>query len=154
MDELQPLTANLDQVSKPESYSSFRHNLGKHAPTPSQIVSLIAICIVAALSLFVAGLTVAGITVALVIITPLIIISSPIWFPVTAIIFLFIAGFLSFCGFAFVVTRALLWTNRYFRGLNPPGSDRVNYARSRIYDSAREYGGFFQGKLMDVAPGA
>ncbi|KAI9117398.1 hypothetical protein K1719_011564 [Acacia pycnantha] len=149
MDELQPLTANLDQVSKPESNSSFRHNLGKHAPTPSQIVSLIAICIVGALSLFVAG-----ITVTLVIMTPLIILSSPIWFPVAAIIFLFIAGFLSFCGFGFVVTRALLWTHRYFSGLNPPGSDRFNYARSRIYDSAREYGGFFQGKLMDAAPGA
>ncbi|KHN05978.1 hypothetical protein glysoja_046115 [Glycine soja] len=50
---------------------------------------------------------------------------------------------------------------RYFRGLHPPGSDRVDYARSRIYDTAshvkdyaRDYRGYLQSKVKDAAPGA
>lgn len=65
------------------------------------------------------------------------------------------------CGFGVVAVAALSWVYRYFRGLNPPGSDRVNYARNRIYDTAshvkdyaREYGGYLQSKVKDAAPGA
>ncbi|KAJ6976355.1 hypothetical protein NC653_028468 [Populus alba x Populus x berolinensis] len=41
------------------------------------------------------------------------------------------------------------------------GSDQVDYARNRIYDTAshvkdyaREYGGYLQSKVKDAAPGA
>ena len=50
---------------------------------------------------------------------------------------------------------------RYFRGMHPPGSDQVDYARSRIYDTAShvkdyasQYGGYLQIKVKDAAPGA
>ncbi|XP_054820377.1 oleosin G-like [Prosopis cineraria] len=164
MADPQPISANTQKVpdSKPEpSSDSFARQVLKHAPTPSQFFSVIAFFVIAALSLFVAGLTVAGITLTLVFLTPLIVLSSPIWVPAAAILFLFVVGFLAVAGFAVVMLAALSWTYRYFRGLNPPGSDRVDYARSRIYDTAShvkecawEYGGFLQGKVKDAAPGA
>ncbi|KAK9105594.1 hypothetical protein Scep_022438 [Stephania cephalantha] len=47
------------------------------------------------------------------------------------------------------------------RGWRPPGSDRVDYARSRIADTAshvkdyaREYGGYLQSRVKDAAPSA
>jgi hypothetical protein len=91
----------------------------------------------------------------------LIIVSSPIWVPAGTFFFLLAAGFLSMCGFGVVAVAASSWLYRYFRGLHPPGSDRVDYARSRIYDTAshvkdyaREYGGYLQSKVKDAAPGA
>lgn len=56
----------------------------------------------------------------------------------------------------------MAWLYKYFRGLHPVGSDRVDYARSRIADTAShvkdyawEYGGgYFKGKVKDAAPGA
>ena len=59
------------------------------------------------------------------------------------------------------LVAGLSWMYRYLRGQNPPGSGRIDYARSRIYDTAshvkdyaREYGGYLQNKVKDAAPGA
>ncbi|GAA0159860.1 hypothetical protein Leryth_006569 [Lithospermum erythrorhizon] len=53
------------------------------------------------------------------------------------------------CGVGVTSIAVLSWTYRYFRGYHPVGSDRVDYARSRIADTAshvkdyaREYGGW------------
>jgi len=50
---------------------------------------------------------------------------------------------------------------RYFSGRHPVGSGRVDYARSRIAetarevkDYAREHGIYFPGRTKDAAPGA
>lgn len=71
------------------------------------------------------------------------------------------AGFVSMCGFGAAVVGGLSWMYKYFKGMHPPGSDRVDYARSRIYDTAshvkdyaREYGGYLHSKVKDAAPGA
>lgn len=83
------------------------------------------------------------------------------WVPAGTLVFIVTAGFLSVCGFGVALVAALSWMYRYFRGLHPPGSDRVDYARTRIYDTAshvkdyaREYGGYLQSKVKDAAPGA
>ena len=68
---------------------------------------------------------------------------------------------MSLCGSGVVVVAFLAWIYKYVRGLRPPGSDRVDYARSRfadtashVKDCAREYGGYLQSKVQDAAPGA
>ncbi|XVF12351.1 hypothetical protein REPUB_Repub08aG0109600 [Reevesia pubescens] len=83
------------------------------------------------------------------------------WFPVGTVLFVTLVGFLSACGFGVVVVVGLSWMYRYFRGIHPPRSNRVDYARSRIYetashikDYAMEYGGYLQSKVKDAAPGA
>ncbi|PQP93253.1 protein CHUP1 chloroplastic [Prunus yedoensis var. nudiflora] len=107
------------------------------------------------------GLTVTAAIMGLILFTPLIIISSPIWVPIGALLFLTVAGFVSMCGFGAAAVAGSSWMYRYFKGMHPPGSDRVDYARSRIYDTAshvkdyaREYGGYLHSKVKDAAPGA
>ncbi|OAY59298.1 hypothetical protein MANES_01G021400v8 [Manihot esculenta] len=106
-------------------------------------------------------ITVTVAVLGLIFLTPLIIVSSPIWLPVGIVLFLTVAGFLSICGVGVAVVGGLSWLYRYYRGMNPPGSDRFDYARSRIFDTAshvkdyaREYGGYLQSKVKDAAPGA
>ncbi|KAG9138075.1 hypothetical protein Leryth_001314 [Lithospermum erythrorhizon] len=86
---------------------------------------------------------------------------SPIWLPIGTILFVVVAGLLSVCGFGVTSAAVLSWLYRYFRGLHPVGSDRVDYARSRIADTAthvkdyaREYGGYLHSRVKDAAPGA
>ncbi|KAJ6672579.1 OLEOSIN [Salix viminalis] len=128
---------------------------------PSQLVGLSTLLISGAILLLLTGIAVTGSTLGLILFTPLIIISSPIWAPISVFLFFVVAGFLTFCGLGLAVAAGLSWAYRYFRGLNPPGSDQVDYARSRIYDTAshvkdyaREYGGCLQSKAKDAAPGA
>ncbi|PNX90572.1 oleosin [Trifolium pratense] len=132
-----------------------------HTPNSTQLAGILTLLVTGSIFLLLTGLSVAGTVISLIFFSPLIIVSSPIWVPAGTFFFLLAAGFLSMCGFGVVAVAASSWLYRYFRGLHPPGSDRVDYARSRIYDTAshvkdyaREYGGYLQSKVKDAAPGA
>ncbi|GMN57930.1 hypothetical protein TIFTF001_027034 [Ficus carica] len=124
-------------------------------------MGILTLIVSGAILLLLTGATVTATVLGLVLFTPLIVLSSPIWVPAAFVLFFVAAGFLSLCGFGVAVVGGLAWSYRYFRGLHPAGSDRFNYARSRIYDTAshvkdyaREYGGYLQSKVKDAAPGA
>ncbi|KAL9334980.1 hypothetical protein Peur_072161 [Populus x canadensis] len=142
--------------------STFLRKLQVHiGSNSSQLVGLLTLIISGSILLLLTVITVTGSVLGLTLLTPLIIISSPIWIPIGIVLFFVVAGFLSFCGFGLAVVAGLSWVYKYFRGLNPPGSDQVDYARNRIYDTAshvkdyaREYGGYLQSKVKDAAPGA
>ncbi|KAF7806321.1 oleosin 1 [Senna tora] len=164
-DNNQPNSAHTQRAPKPTSTSTcafsatFLRTLHRHSPTPTQLFALFTLLTLAFATLFLAGLTFAGALLALVLLTPFIILSSPLWLPPTLLLFLVTAAFLSICGCVAVAVAASSWMYRYFRGLHPPGSDRVDYARSRIYDTAShvkecayEYGGFLQGKGWHLSP--
>ncbi|GKU95051.1 hypothetical protein SLEP1_g8459 [Rubroshorea leprosula] len=138
------------------SIASFLRKLHSHALNSGLFTFFIS----GSILLLLTGVTVTTI-VGLIFFAPLMLISSPIWVSMGTVIFISAAGFLSICGFGVVVAATLSWMYRYFKGLNPPGSGRVDYARSRIYDTAshvkdyaREYGGYLQSKVKDAAPGA
>lgn len=157
-----PQTQRAPPPRQPATTSAtFLRKLQDHAPNSTQLAGLFTLLVTGSILLLLTGLTVAGTVLALIFFSPLIILSSPIWVPAGTLLFLFVAGFLSMCGFGVVVVAVLSWMYRYFRGLHPPGSDRVDYARNRIYDTAshvkdyaREYGGYLQSKVKDAAPGA
>ncbi|XP_050236036.1 oleosin G-like [Mercurialis annua] len=141
--------------------SAFLRKIQTHAPNSTQLMGLMTLVISGSILLLLTGLTVTAGFLGLIFFTPLIVISSPIWFPIGAVLFFAVAGFLSFVGFMVAVGGGLSWMYRYYRGLNPPGSDQFDYARTRIYDTAshvkdyaREYGGYLQSKVKDAAPGA
>ncbi|KAF8399174.1 hypothetical protein HHK36_015039 [Tetracentron sinense] len=140
---------------------TFLRRLNVHAPNSTQLLGILTLIISGGILLVLTGLTLTATVLGLIFFTPLILLSSPIWVPVGTVLFVAIAGFLSMCGFGVAVLAGLSWMYKYFRGWHPPGSDRVDYARSRIADTtghmkdyAREYGGYLQSKVMDVAPGA
>lgn len=141
--------------------SAFLRKLQAYAPNSSQLVGFLTLLISGSILLLLSGITVTVAVLGLIFLTPLIIVSSPIWLPVGIVLFLTVAGFLSICGVGVAVVGGLSWLYRYYRGMNPPGSDRFDYARSRIFDTAshmkdyaREYGGYLQSKVKDAAPGA
>ncbi|MED6196965.1 hypothetical protein PIB30_052269 [Stylosanthes scabra] len=132
-----------------------------HAPNSTHLAALLTLLLTGSILLLLSGLTVTGTVISMIFFSPVIILSSPVWVPLGTLIILSSAAFLSICGFGIVLVAAFSWMYRYFRGLHPPGSDRVDYARSRIYDTAshvkdyaREYGGYLQSKVKDAAPGA
>lgn len=141
--------------------STFLRRLHERAPNSTQLVGILTFIISGSILLLLTGLTVTATVLGLILFMPLILISSPIWVPIGTVLFLVTAGLLTMCGFGVAVAAVLSWTYRYFKGMNPPGSGRVDYARSRIYDTAshvkdyaREYGGYLQSKVKDAAPGA
>lgn len=125
--------------------------------TSTRSLGLLTLAISGGALLLLVGLTVTGSLVGLILFAPLILILSPIWVPAGA--FLFVTVFL--CGLGVAALASLSWVYKYFRGSHPPGSDQADYARMRIYDTARsvkdyarDYGGYLRTKLKDVAPGA
>ncbi|XP_022135191.1 oleosin 16 kDa [Momordica charantia] len=127
----------------------------EHAPHSPQLLGFLTLFISAAVLVFLTGLTITAAAVALILITPFILLTSPIWVPVGFLLFVATAVVLSLGGLALAAAAGLSWGFRYFKGMQPPGSERLEYARSRIYDTAREYGGYFgQSKVKDAAPGA
>ncbi|XP_061365202.1 oleosin G [Gastrolobium bilobum] len=148
-------------TTRPTTSAAFLRKLQEHSPNSTQLAGLLTLLVTGSILLLLTGLTVAGTIMGLIFFSPLIIVSSPIWVPAGTLLFLATAGFLSMCGFGLVLVASVSWMYRYFRGLHPPGSDRVDYARNRIYDTAshvkdyaREYGGYLQSKVKDAAPGA
>ncbi|KAE8729897.1 hypothetical protein F3Y22_tig00003041pilonHSYRG00053 [Hibiscus syriacus] len=75
---------------------------------------------------------------------PLILVSSPVWFPIGAVLFVSITGFLSACSFEAVIVAVLLLLYRYVNGMQPVGTDTVEQRGKRIidekYNDAKEYG--------------
>lgn len=86
----------------------------------------------------------------LIFFTPVLIIFSPVWIPVASVVLVLISGFLLACGLSVAALVAAIWVFKCFRGWRV-----VEPARSRIFYTAREYGGrYLQTKVKDVAPSA
>ncbi|XP_022735168.1 oleosin 1-like [Durio zibethinus] len=141
--------------------STFLRKIQAQAPNSTQLLGFLTLFISASILLILTGITVTATILGFIFFMPLILISIPLWFPVGTVLFVTTAGFLSACGFGVMVAAGLSWMYRYLRGMHPPGSDRVDYARSRIFDTAShvkdyamEYGGYLQSKVKDAAPGA
>ncbi|OIV99952.1 hypothetical protein TanjilG_26290 [Lupinus angustifolius] len=158
MAERNPTSAQTQRAPPRPTTPTFLYKLQYHAPNSTQLASLFTLTLTGAIFLL---LTVAGAVLSLILFSPLIIVSSPIWVPAGTILFVVVTSFLSMVGFGIAAVAALSWMYRYYRGLHPLGSDRFDYARHRIYDTAshvkdyaREYGGYLQNKVKDAAPGA
>ncbi|CAN0891417.1 unnamed protein product [Linum grandiflorum] len=148
--------------------AAFLHRLQtliqRHAPgntASTQLIGLLTLLITASILLLLTGATVAVFVLSLIFLAPILLVFSPIWVPVATLLFVLVTGFLTFAGFVVAMVGGLSWGYRYYRGMNPVGSDRFDYARERISDTAgavkeyaREYGGYFQSKVKDAAPGA
>ncbi|CAN6327185.1 unnamed protein product [Urochloa humidicola] len=132
-----------------------------HAPNSTQLVGFLTLLVSGAALLLLTGLTLTGAVVALVFLAPIALLTSPIWVPVAVLLAVLAAATISACGFAVAALAAGTWMYRYFTGRHPVGADRVDYARSRIADTAshvkdyaREYGGYLHSRAKDAAPGA
>ena len=132
--------------------SSLLRKLRHHVANSNQLFGVLTLLITGSILLLLTGLTIVGSVLGLILFAPLIIVTSPIWIPLCAVLFLVTAMFLSMCGFGIVVLAVLTWMYRYFKGLHhPPGSNRVSHALNRV----KERAGNLNSKGLDAAaPGA
>ncbi|KAI3673287.1 hypothetical protein L6452_39404 [Arctium lappa] len=144
-----------------DSGSPFIRRFRQHSLNSTQLMGILTLIISGGILLLLTGVTITVTVIGLIFFAPIILLTSPIWIPVGALLFVVIAGFLCVCGMGLAAAATVSWLYKYFRGLHPVGSDRVDYARSRLADTAshvkdyaREYGEYFQGKVKDAAPGA
>lgn len=141
--------------------ATFLRRLHRHTPNSAQLVGFLTLVTSGAILLLLTGLTLTATVLSLVFFAPLVLLSSPIWVPAGTVLFMASAGFLSVCALGVAALAGLSWVYKYVKGWHPPGSDRVDYARSRIADTAnhvkdcaKEYGGYLQSKVKEAAPGA
>ncbi|KAJ1284516.1 hypothetical protein BS78_03G210100 [Paspalum vaginatum] len=142
---------------------------GVHGPT--QLLGFLALAVTLTALLVLAGVTVTGALAALVLLSPLVLLTVPLWAPVAVVASLAGAASLLACCAGVAAAAAATWAHRYFTGRHPVGAHRVESERysgggtvadvaSRVrgyYDAyAREHGGYPRprARIKDAAPGA
>ncbi|KAL9672576.1 hypothetical protein QQ045_028827 [Rhodiola kirilowii] len=141
--------------------ATFLSNLQTHSPNSTQMLGILTLIITVAILLILSGITLTATVLGLIFFSPIILFSSPVWIPLAIFLFVTVASVLGLCGIGLGMVAGGSWMYKYFRGMNPPGAGRVDYARSRIVDTAshvkdyaKEYGGYLQSRVKDAAPGA
>ncbi|KAM3748875.1 hypothetical protein ACB098_05G140700 [Castanea mollissima] len=114
--------------------SAFLRKIKDYAPNSSQLVGLLTLLIPDSILLLLTAVTTT--VLCIIFFGPLILFTSPIWFPIGTFLFVVSAGFMSLCGFVVALVAGLSWIYRYFCGMHPPGLDRFDCARSRTDDTA------------------
>ncbi|XP_068651420.1 oleosin L-like [Aristolochia californica] len=88
--------------------------------------------------LVLSGLTLAGTVVGLTLVTPLLVIFSPVLVPAIIAVCLIGAGFLSSGGFGVAALSVLSWIYKYVTGKHPVGADQLEQARMALTSKVRE----------------
>ncbi|XP_002456040.2 oleosin 14.9 kDa [Sorghum bicolor] len=143
----------------------------------TQLLGFLALAVTLTALLVLAGVTLTAALAALVLLSPLVLLTLPLWAPVAVAALLTGAVSLIACCAGVAAVAAGTWAHRYFTGRHPVGgahrvesaADHDHYARggtvadvaSRVrgyYDAyAREYGGYPprpHARVKDAAPGA
>lgn len=146
------------------------------APTTDhhQLLGFLALAVVLTALLVLAGVTLTGALAVAVVLSPLALLTLPLWAPVAVVVFLTGAMSLAACCAGVATAAAGTWAYRWFTGRHPADArraERVGYSArqgavadvaSRVrgyYDAyAREYGAFPRphggARVKDAAPGA
>ncbi|KAJ6924512.1 oleosin 1-like [Populus alba x Populus x berolinensis] len=115
-----------------------RYEPSSGQPTSRKAVKVMTAGTIGAALLVLSGLTLTGTVIALVVATPVLVLSSPILVPAAIVVFLVTSGFFfsSGCGLAAVMVSLSIYN--YVTGNHPLGSDKLDYARGRIAETAKD----------------
>ncbi|XP_026657870.2 oleosin 16 kDa-like [Phoenix dactylifera] len=112
--------------------------MAEHQPTSHTIVRGVTAATIGGLLLLLSGLTLTGTVIGLTVVTPLLVIFSPVLVPATIAVFLLVAGFVTSGGFGVAALSVLSWMYQYLTGRRPPGFDQLEQARARLASKARD----------------
>jgi hypothetical protein len=117
-------------LASTESSNPFRRRVQPHAPTSSdaQLIVFLALAVTLAALLVLAGVTLTVGFVALVAVSPLLLITSPLWAPLGLLAIVAEGALLFGCGLAVLALGAGTWAHRRLTGRHPVGAHRVGYA--------------------------
>lgn len=140
-----------------QSRAPVSQRLYDSAPSSRQTVKFLTAVTVGSTLLILSGLTLTGTVIALILATPVLVLFSPILVPAGIVILLVVTGFVFSGGCGVAAISALSWIYNYVTGKCPPGADKLDYARMRIADKAkdmteraREYGNYVQHKAQEA----
>lgn len=155
------------QASTEYSSSSLhrRAQFSSHAPTNSnpnaQLLAILALAVTLAALLALAGVTLTAAFAALVVLSPLLLLTCPLWAPLALVAIVTGAASLVACSLAVAALGAGTWAYRYFAGRHLVGARRVDYyTRGRFayaggsHVATGYYGPGYSRRIKDVAPGA
>ncbi|KAK7395725.1 hypothetical protein VNO78_16292 [Psophocarpus tetragonolobus] len=109
----------------------------ERGPSTSQVLAVVAGLPIGGILLLLAGLTLAGTLTGLAIITPLLILISPVLVPATVIIGLAVAGFLTSGVFGLTALSSFSWILNYIRETQGPAPENLAAAaKFRLADAA------------------
>ncbi|XP_010429602.1 PREDICTED: oleosin 14.9 kDa-like [Camelina sativa] len=117
-------------------------SLDDSSPSTRQIVRFLTAATIGLSLLVLSGLTLTGTVIGLIVATPLMVLFSPVLVPAVITMGLLTVGFLFSGGCGVAAASALTWIYRYVTGKHPMGADKVDYARMRITEKAKEFGHF------------
>lgn len=84
------------------------------------------------------GLTLVATVIGLTLVTPILVIFSPVLVPAAIAIFLICAGFLGSGGLGVAALSVISWLYRYVTGKHPVGADQLEQARATLAGKARD----------------
>ncbi|CAN8230597.1 unnamed protein product [Cochlearia groenlandica] len=87
--------------------------------------------------LVLSSLTLVGTVIGLTVVTPLLVIFSPILVPAFIAVALIVTGFLSSGGFGIAAITVFSWIYNYVTGEKPQGSDKLDSARMKLESKAQ-----------------
>ncbi|KAL6842639.1 hypothetical protein ACP4OV_027483 [Aristida adscensionis] len=138
-----------------------------HVAGSAQLLGFLALAVTLTALLLLAGVTLAGALAALVFLSPLLLLTAPLWAPVAVVVSLTGAASLLACCVGVAAAAAGTWAHRYFTGRHLVGAHRAVEPQGDAgaasqawgyYDYAREYGYGRHprphARVKDAAPGA
>lgn len=144
-----------------EHHRPLSESLYHSAPSSRQAAKFVTATTIGGSLLVLSGLILTGTVLGLILVTPLLVLFSPVLVPAAIVLFLVTAGFLfsGSCGAASVAS--LTWIYRYVSGKHPVGSNQLDYARMKLSDTAgaitgkaKEYGQYAQHKASEATFGS
>ena len=112
--------------------------MAEQQPTSQRVVKGVAAATIGGSLLLVSGLTLAGTVIGLAVVTPLLVIFSPVLVPAVIAVFLLVTGFVTSGGLGVAALSVLSWLYKYLTGKRVPGSEQLEQARARIASKARD----------------
>ncbi|CAD5319523.1 unnamed protein product [Arabidopsis thaliana] len=129
-----------DHQEHQQQQQPIMRSLHESSPSTRQIVRFVTAATIGLSLLVLSGLTLTGTVIGLIVATPLMVLFSPVLVPAVITIGLLTMGFLFSGGCGVAAATALTWIYKYVTGKHPMGADKVDYARMRIAEKAKELG--------------
>ncbi|XP_017697655.2 oleosin 16 kDa-like [Phoenix dactylifera] len=110
----------------------------EHQPTSHRVVKGVTAATIGGSLLLLSGLMMAGTVIGVTVVTPLLVIFSPVLVPAVVTVFLLVTGFVTSGGLGVAAISVLSWLYKYLTGKRLPGSEQLEQARAQLASKARD----------------
>ncbi|XP_052187455.1 oleosin L-like [Diospyros lotus] len=125
-------------MAEPHYYQQLQHLHDQPPPRSHQLVKAATAVTAGGSLLVLSALTLAATVIGLTLVTPLLVIFSPVLVPAAIAVCLLAGGFVASGGFGMAAVGVLAWIYRYVTGQQPLGAEQLEQAKMKLAGKARE----------------